>query len=182
MIFTAQQIFEIFIHRKDVFSTQQKTGAYFPTKRPITIKDIQRHLDGEITIGAYCLNTDNTIKWACVDVDGDKTLTPEQNKTIEYPKSLIIYNLFPEFKRLLEWSGRKGYHIWIFFNKPTLASYAQRLVLARLNRIGMGHHEVFPKQITLNENRKYGNLVKLPCAVHKVSGIRSEIVKMEGVL
>ena len=182
MIFTAKQIFEIFIHRKDVFSTQQKSGAYFPTKRPITLEDIQKHLDGKITIGAYCLDIDNTVKWACVDIDGDKTLTPEQNKKKEYPKSVAIYNLFPDFGRILEWSGRKGYHVWIIFDKSTLASFAQKLVLARLNRIKMGHHELFPKQVTLNINRKYGNLVKIPNSIHKITGLRSEIIKMEGVI
>jgi len=60
------------------------------------------------------------------------------------------------------------------------ADYAQTLVKARLNRVGLNKHEVFPKQTSLNEHRKYGNLVKLPLAVHRKSGLRSEILKMEG--
>lgn len=177
---TAQEILDLFIHRKDVFSTQQNSGAYFPTKRPITLNDIEKHLAGEITIGTYCLDTDNTVKWACVDLDGDKTLKPEENKRLLYPEARVIYNTFHDYPRILEFSGRKGFHVWIFFLPRVTADYAQRLVKARLNRIGLNRHEVFPKQTELNENRKYGNLVKLPLALHKRTGLRSEILKMEG--
>jgi hypothetical protein len=170
---TPEQIYNLFIHRKDVFAEQKNKGMYIPTKRPITLQDIQEHLNGEKTIGVYCLNTDNTIKWACVDIDSsDLDFAKAEGK--------LIYKQFPEFKRMFEFSGRRGYHIWIFFDTPINATLGQRIVKARLNRIGMLKHEVFPKQTELNENRKYGNLVKLPLAIHRVSGKRSEILKMEG--
>jgi len=177
---TAQEIYDLFIHRKDVFSTQQKSGAYFPTKRPITLDDIEKHIKGEVTIGSYCLDKDNTVKWACVDMDGDKTLPPLENKKLLYPEANIIYNTFHDMPRMLEFSGRKGYHIWVFFFPRVTADYAQRLIKARLNRVGLNRHECFPKQCELNENRKFGNLVKLPLAIHRKTGLRSEILKMEG--
>lgn len=180
MQLTGQQLIDLFVHRKDVFSTQQTTGAYFPTKRPLTNADIKDHLDGKTTIGVYCLDTDNTVKWACVDIDGDKHKDPAVNKQELFPEANVIYNTFHDFPRMLEFSGRKGFHIWIFFTPRVTADYAQRLVKARLNRVGLLRHEVFPKQTELNEGRKYGNLVKLPLALHKKSGLRSEIIKMEG--
>jgi len=181
MKLSPEKLMETFVHRKDVFSTQQLSGAYFPTKRPITIEDIKSHLKGDVTIGVYCLDTDNTIKWACVDIDGDKHKTPAENRRELYPEANIIYNTFHDFPRMLEFSGRKGFHIWIFFYPRVTADYAQRLVKSRLNRVGLNHHEVFPKQTELNENRKYGNLVKLPLALHRKSGLKSEILKMEGL-
>lgn len=174
MKLTAEQLYNIFVHRKDVFSEQQESGAYFPNKRPITIDDIKEHLNGEKTIGLYCLDTDNTVKWACIDLDGADLHRLET-------EAYYIYSQFPEFSRILEESGKKGYHVWIFFNKRVPALYAQKLVTARLNSIYQLKHEVFPKQTSLNENRKYGNLVKLPLALHKVSGKRSKIIKMEGI-
>ncbi|MDX1279353.1 TOTE conflict system archaeo-eukaryotic primase domain-containing protein [Oceanihabitans sediminis] len=178
MILTKEQIYNIFVHRKDVFATQQKTGAYFPTKRPITLQDIKKHLEGEVTIGLYCLKPDNTVKWACVDIDGQETESELRRMEIE---ANSIYNLFPDFARMLEFSGRRGYHIWIFPKQPLQAEYIKTLVKSRLNRVGLNRHEVFPKQTELNETRKYGNLVKIPCAIHKVSGKRSQILKMEGL-
>ena len=166
-----QEMYDLFIHRRDVFAEQQKSGAYFPTRRPITLEDLKEHILGVKTIGAYCLDKDNTVKWACVDLD-DK-----ENPKLLLSEAEAIYNLFPEYERMLEFSGRKGYHVWIFFNPIVQAEYAQKLIKARLNRIGANRHEVFPKQTTLDAGRKYGSLVKLPLAIHRVSGKRSEILK-----
>ena len=171
----ANWLMETFIHRKDVFAEQQASGAYFPTRRAITTDDIEKHLRGEKTIGVYCLDKDNIVKWACVDLDDKKnpeSLLPEANK---------IYDSFTEFNRILEFSGRKGYHVWIFFKKPIQAKFAQQFVKSGLNRIGIGGVEIFPKQTELNEHRKYGNLVKIPMAIHRVSGKKSKILKMEGI-
>ena len=180
MKLTAKQIYKLFIHRKDVFSEQQGSGGYFPTRRPITLTDIEEHLNGKRTLGAYALDTDNTVKWACIDLD-DKD-NPEKLRG----EAEIVYNLFKDFPRLLEWSGRKGFHIWIFFNPSVTADWAQKLVRARLGRpmLGLNRFEVFPKQTELNEARKYGNLVKLPCGLHRKSRKYSKILKadLEGLI
>lgn len=181
MKLNAEQLMNIFVNRKEIFATQQKNGAYYPTKKPITIEDIDKHLKGEITIGVYCLDTNNLVKWGCVDLDGDKKNTPQENKKLLFPEANIIYNTFNDLPRMLEFSGRKGYHIWVFFKPRVTADYAQKLIKARLNRVGLNHWEVFPKQTELNESRKYGNLVKLIGGLHKESGLRSEIIKMEGI-
>jgi len=178
MILTPKQLKDIFFHRSDVFSVQQSTGAYFPTRRPIEISDIEQHIAGEKTIGAYCLKTDNTVKWACVDLDGSED--PAELRRLRRVADKI-YDYFNPYPRMLEFSGRKGYHVWIFFKKPIQAKFAQQFVKSGLNRIGIGGVEIFPKQTELNEHRKYGNLVKIPMAIHRVSGKKSKILKMEGI-
>ena len=207
MILTINEIKTLFFHRKDVFALQQTNGAYFPEKKNITNNDIKEHLEGTKTIGAYCLDHDNTVKWACIDLDvkrkcfhcsSDSTYIKDDSwkcltcnkkfnedaKLKEITKikndGLLIFDAFPEFKRMLEFSGRKGYHVWIFFDNPLQASYAKQLVKSRLNAITQLGHEVFPKQTELNETRKYGNLVKIPNALHKVSKQRSDIIKVMG--
>lgn len=181
--FTPKQIYDIFVSRKDCFTTQQISGAHLPTKRPITLDDIEKHLRGEITIGLYCLDTDNSIKWACVDIDIKRGVEINEAELRRVEKEAnLIYDLFPDFPRMLEFSGKKGFHVWIFFKIPVSAEYGQRLVKSRLNRVGLNRHELFPKQVSLNEYRKYGNLCKLICGFHKVSKKWSKILKMEGVL
>ena len=172
MWLTAKELFDLFVHRRDVFAIQLDDGRYVPERRPITINDIEKHLDGKITIGVYCLNTDNTIKWACVDLDGSNL--PRMSEEAD-----IMMGIFPEFRRIKEFSGRRGWHVWVLFDKPMQAAYAQKLVKARLNRVNMLKYEVFPKQISLDKNRKYGNLCKLPLGIHRKSGKRSEITKYE---
>ena len=147
---------------------------YFPTKRPITLDDIQEHLDGTKTLGAYCLTPDNMVSWACNDLDGDDLPSLKM-------QGKLIYDSFNGFPRIFEFSGRRGYHVWIFFRPRVTADYAQKLVKARINRLGLGGHEVFPKQTELTEFRKYGNLVKLPCGIHNLTGKRSDIIEMEGI-
>jgi len=172
---SAEQIFELFINRKDVYSVQQPSGAYFIQKHPLTIDLIKKHLKGEITLGTYALTPDNKVKWACVDIDTD-----EHEVWKVYPEALIIYNCFIDFPRMLEDSGRRGYHIWIFFSPRVSAEFAQLVVKARINRPDLNKHEVFPKQTTLSETRKYGNLVKIPFGKHLKSGRFSKILKIDG--
>jgi hypothetical protein len=170
MLLTSEDIKNLFFYRKDVFAIQLPIGSYIPIKRPVEIADIDKHLEGTETLGAYCLDVDNKVKWACVDLDGEDliSLLVEANK---------IYDIFPDFDRMLEFSGRRGYHVWLFFKEPVFAEYAKTLVKARLKDINLDRFEVFPKQTELNEGRKYGNLVKVPLGLHRKSGRKSEIIK-----
>ena len=176
MILTKEQIYKLFCHRTDTFAVQSKTGAYYPVKREITLDDIQNHLDGKITIGVYCLAKDNTVKWSCVDLDGDESDLRQTDL-----KSQQIYELFKDYPRIREFSGRRGYHVWIFFKNPVPAIFAKTLVKARTHLVGSTNFEIFPKQVELNEARLYGNLVKLIYAVHRVSQKRSEILDFSGL-
>ena len=202
MNLSAEELYNRFVNRKDVFAEQMTSGAYIPVKREITIKDIEEHIEGKKTIGLYCLTPDNLVKWACVDMDlsercpictgkgdtkGDgvwicgeptcfKKWAGSSLNSLE-EESDAIFNLFPEFDRMKESSGRRGYHIWVFFEKPEFASYAQRLVKSRLNTKGLLKFEVFPKQTELGPTRLYGNLVKMPMGKHKKSGKFSEIIR-----
>ena len=170
----AEAIYTLFVHRKDVFAEQMSSGIYIPIKRPITILDIREHIKGEKTLGVYCLNTDNTIRWVCIDLDGDDLAE------LDLISKVIYDNI--EGPKMREFSGRRGYHVWFFFNPPILADLGKRIILSRLHKLtGLGKYELFPKQTSLDPGRLYGNLVKLPLAKHRVSGKFSEILQMEGI-
>ena len=179
-ILSPKQIKDLFFHREDVFARQLDKGMYFPVKRPVTIEDIKLHLKGKITLGAYCLRQDNTVRWCCVDIDIHGEVNSESLWKVK-KEAIKIYLLFDDLPRILEYSGRRGYHVWILFKTPMNALYAQSLMKARLNRVGLNKHEIFPKQTELNEGRLYGNLVKIPLATHRVSGKKSVILQMEGL-
>jgi len=183
IILTAQEIYEIFVHRKDAYSLQQPSGAYYIVRKKITLEIIEKHIRGEHTIGLYCLGKDNTIKWACIDLDGDGSLSELRQLSEDSNK---IYDEFEDFKRMKEFSGRKGFHIWIFFKKPVNAGYGQRLIKARLNSLALKEkstrflfHEIFPKQLSLLNERSVGNLVKIPLCVHRVNKKKSVILRMD---
>lgn len=146
------------------------------TDAPITDDAIRRHLDGAETMAIYQLAKDNTVKWACIDVDIRKSkevLTDEQvqererlakEQTLAVAKTL--YNNIGK-KFVVENSGGRGYHIWIFFDPFVQARHA----LALLSYIDLQTptvpeiaREIFPKQTSM---MGYGNMVKMPLGRHR---------------
>ena len=78
------------------------------------------------------------------------------------------------FKTVLEFSGRKGYHVFVFFENPVPAKEAHVTGKYFADKIQKGL-EVFPKQTTLR-GLKLGSQIKLPLSWHKESGERSQLV------
>lgn len=159
-----QIIKDLFIIRSDTYGKQMSNGSYVRMEEELNNEVIQKHLDGEITVGAYQFNNDKC-KWICFDFDG-KDLHEEFNKAkilfLKLRDDCHIKNV------LLEFSGKKGYHVWVFCEEVDGIS-AQ--VWAQEISEGYGVHEIFPKQT--NAKDKYGSLVKIPLCVHRVSGNRS---------
>lgn len=73
---------------------------------------------------------------------------------------------------LLEDSGGRGYHLWIFLNNSLAGSDALRFY-AVLKSLIETPFEFFPKQGSLGPKRKLGNLIKLPLGIHQKYGARS---------
>ena len=181
-----QKYWDLFINRSDTYSIQGGDGRYKNIKQELT-SDILFGID---TIGAYQLNTENKIKWACIDIDIRKEkadapdfkledwlpLLQKQAKLIsEHLKSLNV----PSY---MEFSGRRGFHLWIFFNKLEQAAGVRRSFNEILKTAPKVNEyigwEFFPKQDTLLEGR-FGNLVKLPLQLHRKSGDYSYFVDDE---
>ena len=82
----------------------------------------------------------------------------------------------------IEFSGRRGFHLWIFFNKFEQSAYIRNLfndILRTAPKVNdYIEWEFFPKQDTLL-NSGFGNLVKLPLQLHKKSGDYSYFVDEE---
>ena len=145
-----------FVQRTDCYPLQLKAngGGYTVVREELTDDVILAHLRGEMTIGLYG-SPDSTTKWLCIDIDDlDEAAVREvQNHVRRFG---IPY--------LTEFSGKKGYHLWVFFDKP----YPNKIARA-LSQAFAFKHEVFPKQDYLRAG-KLGNLVKAPLGVHQVTG------------
>lgn len=159
-------IFDLFVNRSDTYSEQSPKGTYSRIEESITEQTLQDHLDGKKTIGIYQLNQESKIKWICFDFDGDKLEEQEQ----------LAKNLYLKLKHthkaetiLMEFSGKKGYHIWVF-TEPIDAQSAK--IWAEEASESEHPHEIFPKQTSI-EKEKFGNLVKLPLGIHQVTGKRT---------
>jgi hypothetical protein len=72
----------------------------------------------------------------------------------------------------IEFSGRKGYHVWMLMADFVPAKELRRLGRAVLGTTGI-QCEVFPKQ---DEAKQLGSLIKLPGGVHQVTGNENNFV------
>lgn len=184
-----QLVIDRFFHRSDTYAIQwhdeTRGTGYYPARQgkckhnppcgrgkcpsvvllPITHAAVLTHLKGDKTLGVYQLGADSTVQWGCIDIDGKKV--DEQDRK-NYTKE-IARELYKRMgaKFLVEDSGNKGYHIWIFLKEPVQAKYISALlrdVVTHVERKEGLTTEVFPKQSNL---QVFGNLVKLPLGLHQ---------------
>ncbi len=183
-----ERYMDLFCGREDCFARQwvekseQKQG-YVPVKHPMTPKDVEDHIGGRLTYGIYLLRSDSLIKTAVLDVDlvqkfrGAK-LKAEESQRIYRERDYLIRRIIElsdsaGMHPVTEFSGGKGYHFWYCFDAPVRATLA-RNALEKIRKAVSGdlsafNLEVFPKQDQLS-GKGFGNLVKLPLGIHRVSG------------
>ncbi len=148
---------ELFVGRDDVFAVQIRKGnscIYRPIRRKLSDNDIRRHLQGNITIATYP-RRDSKSTWVCVDID-----TREKSEVAKVLTEMKRHGIRP----VLEDSGNKGYHLWVFFEKAIPNWKARAIGQA----VGCGN-EIFPKQDWV-ENGSYGSLVKTVLGTNRVTG------------
>jgi len=144
-----------FIQRDDCYPLQLAKGrGYTVVRDKLTAGTVKQHLQGVKTIGLYG-SADSLTKWLCVDIDdlAEVAVREVQNHARRFN---IPY--------LTEYSGKKGYHLWVFFD----GAYPNRVARALAGALA-GDHEVFPKQDFVAKG-KLGNLVKAPLGKHQMTG------------
>lgn len=172
------------ITRDDCFAVQNSDGTYRKTERPLTTDEILKHLSGDHTIGIYQIDDRNEVKFLCLDIDLRKEVLTDGSPSDEQHAELqkVATNLIRAAESLglqpvPEFSGRRGYHLLFFFDRPVSAS-AARGIAERIKQCAEAipadiEVEVFPKQ---DHRTAYGSLLKLPLGVHRLSGKRSTFV------
>lgn len=159
---TKQLIGSLFIQRRDVKAYQKKTGAYKPIKTPWTLKDIQNHLDGRVTLGHYLVDAEGKTKVIAFDIDFEKTYVladgseinprdvfsdpdnPARGELVRAVRSLAdgiawrLKRLYPSLTVLTAFSGSKGIHVYGCFGGNTSAESAQGVGVSLLKNFAGG--------------------------------------------
>jgi hypothetical protein len=157
-----------FVGRTDTYAIQQSDGSYIRVDRPLTDDVLKSHLEGETTVGIYQIEPEkNTLKWLCFDIDDKEIANVERLKD-----SIVKSGFCTEQSTLVEDTGGRGYHLWVFFDPPIPALVAY-YVGRKFEQQSKVKCEVFPKQKVVEA---FGNLVKLPLGVHRKIGQRSKFV------
>jgi hypothetical protein len=151
-----------FVGNPDAFAQQQKDGTYLPVRSPLTPVELDQHVAGQRTIGTYVLHYDKA-RFFVFDID-------DQDLGAARQLSQVCADL--GYTAGIEFSGKKGYHVWVLLDQWYPAVDIQRLAAHIASTVGF-NGEVFPKQAVA---RDLGNLIKLPLGRHQVTGVMSRFL------
>lgn len=164
----SEKTLERLVGNPHAYALQQSDGSYTPVRKPLDGGVLRRHLAGDITVGTY-VNLVDKARTLVFDID-----TGKESEAVSVMQSLLGLDVPPK-SIAKEFSGRKGFHVWVVLQDYVPAEDLRRLGRAAL-ALARVKCEVFPKQ---DEVRDLGNLVKLPGGLHKVSGERSKWLTVE---
>lgn len=189
---------DLFIGREDIYATASVNYngklVYDMVSEPLVEEVIAKHIEGERVVASYIQRNNNTVKFIVFDVDlskktllqiGDHKEFYQQyiNKALDVAK--YIKRILSRFgiEAVLEFSGFRGYHVWIFMEEWISTRYANLLQDAVLKNLIIEHNginvECFPNR-TRVKGDKLGQALKLPWAKHYRSNQYSLFVDDNG--
>lgn len=165
------------------------TTQYIPPseKGHLTPNLVKKHLDTEITLAGYTITRENTCRFLVIDFDidsitaklaigspGSAAFKKARKDALikireEVSDAVIKISDILKISRdqmLIERSGVKGYHIWVFFEEDVPARDAYRLTRILSTEIGLKGYEIYPMQPSGNDTSP-GSLIKLPLGVNR---------------
>lgn len=190
-----QYFIQRFVGREDTYgvATVRLNGKYMfeQVKVPFTEEVLEEHLQGRQTVATYIQRNNDTVHTAVFDVDISKKILLQAGKDNrgmgQYMKNAkdVTRRIMKVLKRMgicgyVEYSGYRGYHIWIFFKEWLPVKYCnlfQDCVLKQENDLlseGITI-ECFPNKKRVKEKQP-GQLMKLPWGEHYFSGKRTYFV------
>lgn len=160
---TPKEIIDTYFYRENPFAVKTSAGFYVPVYRNVAEKDIVKHLNGGHIIGCYQSRSDETCKWSCIDFD-DMKYENVANKIVADIKAALPHEIVKD--AMLERSNSKGFHVWLFFNKPIRTEDAHEMLTTILgfNFLEPGRSfkiDIFPRSPHLS-GKRVGWLVRLP--------------------
>lgn len=133
-------------------------------KEPVTLEVVQRHLRGEICLGAHPVGPDGECRWIGWEADSSTMLRP----ILSAAKSM-----FPEKAMLVHSTGGRSFHVKVFFNRPIRAEDAY--LLAKKVAEGAPGVEFYPKQAKVGEG--FGNFMRVPLGRHGKTGEKGALIQ-----
>ena len=183
-------------HARQWYDSNRDRGGYAPVPTPLSRAALRRHFDGRQTVGVYLLRSDATVMFCVFDVDATQSALGEasggRERVTELATALdgVARGVRDRLTSLglpslLEDSGHKGRHVWLFFAEPVAAGTVLAFGRGILSGLAAPDPRVviefFPKQARAS-GKGLGNLVKLPLGIHRVSGRRAWLLNDDGVV
>lgn len=169
-----QKILDIAERMKDLYVTyrkvwiEQKEDGQYHTERRFSLHDdrIVDHLMQKKTIG---LTAQDVTKFMCFDIDYGKQDMAKAEQTVrDIVLELEEAHHMSRENILVSFSGSKGFHVEVFFNKPISINTVKNWYKDVVKTIGASTDKV--------EFRPHRQGIKLPLGIHKVTGKKCYLV------
>ena len=186
-----EKYMDMFVGREDQYAEIEFQGSRKMTvlqSAPFTLKEIKKHLSGDIAAATYVQRTNATAKYLVIDVDVSRRILlayqNEQEKIDSYlRKAAKVTNLIggllahKGFDAGYEFSGIRGYHIWVFFDNWIPVRYINLLtdILEGEIKQKIEHDDItieyFPNKSRVKPGHP-GQCIKLPlCTIGKYKSL-----------
>ena len=190
---------ELFAGREDVYAidtiSERGKRKCEEVLQPLLPEVVKRHLQGDETISTFVQRSNGTAKFLVIDVDISKGVLLQNireeisqeymNQCLHAALEIMQVLSHLGLKGYLEWSGYRGYHVWVFLSEWIPVRYINFLEdiisqktkkLWESNEIQM---EYFPNK-TRVRNGKKGQSIKMPWGIHPKTGKRSYFIDSDG--
>jgi DNA polymerase I-like protein with 3'-5' exonuclease and polymerase domains len=169
------------------FSIQTKYN-YFPVKTEhhqyvdVSTDDIIKHFNGSQTISLQPIQYGtNLCKYGAIDFDTNDFSEEGLNILLKQVKSVASVINTLQIPYYLEYSGRKGFHIY-FFSDEAISSKSMRNFLRYIcNSANYHTDEIYPNGDYISHTY-YPKPLKLFYGVHQKTGFRSGFVSMNNIV
>lgn len=186
----AQRLFDIFFVDDYKYGRQLENGSYYLIREritPVTIEDMLINNKSLLTYQEFHTLDKAHIKWICIDLDISKNeiennqVNEENLESVKVSADAIcLYLASINIPYLLEFSGRRGFHIWVIFDELLTKKEGYYFISFILSKVKLENNIIadkFPAVSTISKNSKgVGKGVKLPLSLNKVSNSLSYFI------
>ncbi len=194
---TASKMSGVFVGREDLHAREELDGErnrkISPDMRPLTEQTLKDHLLGKVTVDTYVQRPNATVHFLVIDVDISRHILIQHDRNSDEFRTYLqrALDVAQEVCRLLrqmgltgyiEYSGNRGYHVWLFFAEWIQTRYANMLsdiIEKKLEKENDISVEFFPNKTRLKAG-KFGQVLKVPYGIHGKTGERSYFLDEAG--
>lgn len=196
---TAAKVLRAFAGREDMYALEMidknRRRKTEPQLRPLTEHVMSQHLLKGGTIATFVQRPNQTVHYLVFDVDISKKILLRYDRDSEefrqylemaWQKAVELLKLLEKFgmKGYPEYSGNRGFHIWLFLTEWIPVRYANMFCEVVESKLMTDQEqnitvEFFPNKTRVKEG-KPGQTIKVPFGLHPNTGERSYFVDESG--
>lgn len=185
----------LFVGREDIYKEEKEyrgNRRFEEVLSPLEENEVRLHLNEIKTLATYVQRNNATVHFMVFDIDISKKILLQveyeseifkeyMKKTGQIAVDICCYLEKKGIKAYIEYSGYRGYHVWVFFDSWISVRYVNMLEDMVLEHIEIPQDctvEVIPNKTHLKPG-KFGQAIKLPYGVHSKTGKRSRMLEKD---